>query len=354
MPRKAKNDSASSAVNGGKAKKARLDVNDASDESDEEESAVNHSGAAAAPKVDLVAFSNRLLREMELAAPSKGKIRDFDFDQIHIEGHSSEELRAQYDRLRKMAFRKSRELSLKKEIQFVREYSQFENMKTVDKSEKFKRPITPYIRFMMDNRKKLLKRNPDARQQDLIKLAAEEWREASGERKRPYQEAYDKEKNEFYREHPELVKKASKTVSKDKQKRTAGPKSTFDLFSEAKTKEYSDKYDLKGDELKQKLASKFAKLSDKKRQKWENRAREAMDEYIQALANSGSQATVKVEAPEEVSIEDPILAESPVDKKEKKAKKAKISSDMEHDDSPSKNARSSKKDKAAKASNEWL
>lgn len=380
MPRKANSTSTKTtkaATNGGSPrKKAKLDV-DAVYESDDDDDDVETNAAPSGASKDAGECSNEMLLSTIAAVVSDVrnlKYKQFDFGQVAVRGLSADQARAQYDRLRLAAFRNVRHLNMKDEIQLIRQYAKNAINRPANVSKKPKRPAMPYIRFLIDYKPKALKKHPELAnnfRHGFMPFVADKWKQLDPEKKKTYEDAYKKELEEYYQQHPELRAKtpAPKDDGKGKatsRKRLMKPKCAFDLFSEAKRQEYAEKYRIKGEELDQKLISKFQKLSDRKRQKWEDRAREAEDEYIQALSTKNGSQKAAAETPPSDNVSNPGPAQSPApaEKKEKVKRKKKTSTtDAEYDDfldahsggeSASKAAAVSKASKTSTDQNSWL
>lgn len=67
----------------------------------------------------------------------------------------------------------------------------------IELPEKPKRPISAYVKFMLEKRPVLLKENPSLKSTDVIKLVAEQWRALSPEEKDKFQAAIVQDKQQY-------------------------------------------------------------------------------------------------------------------------------------------------------------
>ncbi|CRL01794.1 CLUMA_CG015010, isoform A [Clunio marinus] len=93
-----------------------------------------------------------------------------------------------------------------------------------------KKPLTPYFRFLTEIRPKVTKENPNLSITDTVKLCAKKWAECDENIKRPYEEAYMKEKEKFINEiakyeskltdeHRAMISEAREDMEIQKEKR---------------------------------------------------------------------------------------------------------------------------------------
>lgn len=60
-----------------------------------------------------------------------------------------------------------------------------------------KRPLNGYMRYVMQHRPNMIRQNPDIRVVDIVRRIAQQWRVMSPEQKRPFEEAFQREREQF-------------------------------------------------------------------------------------------------------------------------------------------------------------
>ncbi|KAL9646633.1 hypothetical protein ABK040_010745 [Willaertia magna] len=84
------------------------------------------------------------------------------------------------------------QLSLEDKLRFTKEKNLY-----LKKKELNKRPATSFLRYFMDIRENLKNENPNASVTELSKMAGEKWRNLESSVKRKYEEAYERDLEEF-------------------------------------------------------------------------------------------------------------------------------------------------------------
>lgn len=96
--------------------------------------------------------------------------------------------------------------------------------------EKPKKPLTPYFRFVRDQREDLMKKFPHLKVTDVTKKCAEEWKDAHITIKEKYQISYKEELDDYYKklekyklslsdEQKDFLSEVSKEKTDDKKRR---------------------------------------------------------------------------------------------------------------------------------------
>ncbi|KAJ8945565.1 hypothetical protein NQ314_009186 [Rhamnusium bicolor] len=105
-----------------------------------------------------------------------------------------------------------------------------EALKQLKIPEKPKKPLTPYVKFVIESRSDIIKQNPNIKPTEIIKKCAEHWRTVSSELKEKYANAYKSECEVYNKkilnfnaslttEQREAIKSAADEKKEDKKKR---------------------------------------------------------------------------------------------------------------------------------------
>lgn len=171
-----------------------------------------------------------------------------------------------------------------------------------------KKPLTPFFRYFMEKKGKMLRQNPGSSVTDLAKMMSVQFAGLSDKKRLKYKGAYEKEFHEykikmekFRNDHPEIetnrnLSKAEKRLLKLTTMNPDGsvdaapkkPRTPAILFLEEKLrKELASRGDNITNESKKELIESikgdFSKLSDGKRIKWIRKSLEDEARYLQEL-----------------------------------------------------------------------
>ncbi|KAL1235888.1 Ribonuclease P protein subunit [Trichinella spiralis] len=235
------------------------------------------------PVDDVITLVAKVSERVSLSGAT-GHYRRFKFENVLFKDYSAKDLRKVWRILRLRAYG---EHNLVQDVQAIEEYIAKLQPLATDRP---KKPLTAYVYYVTKRYSKLRSKNPTLTNLELVRILAEDWRKMDAEKKRKYQRHYESEKEdynrqmeEFYEKHPELRSSHRRKNVPKKEKATVS-KVTNDLpfmkFMESRSKKYSEKYGLKGKDLRNKLRYKFENLSDEKRRKWILRAENSEDTFI--------------------------------------------------------------------------
>ncbi|KRY40120.1 Ribonuclease P protein subunit p30 [Trichinella spiralis] len=235
------------------------------------------------PVDDVITLVAKVSERVSLSGAT-GHYRRFKFENVLFKDYSAKDLRKVWRILRLRAYG---EHNLVQDVQAIEEYIAKLQPLATDRP---KKPLTAYVYYVTKRYSKLRSKNPTLTNLELVRILAEDWRKMDAEKKRKYQRHYESEKEdynrqmeEFYEKHPELRSSHRRKNVPKKEKATVS-KVTNDLpfmkFMESRSKKYSEKYGLKGKDLRNKLRYKFENLSDEKRRKWILRAENSEDTYV--------------------------------------------------------------------------
>ncbi|KRZ77469.1 Ribonuclease P protein subunit p30, partial [Trichinella papuae] len=235
------------------------------------------------PMDDLITLVEKMSKHVSLPGTT-GNYRRFKFENVVFKDYSAKDLRKAWRTLR---FRAYGEHNLVQDVQAIEEYIAKLQLQSTDRP---KKPLSAYMYFVTKRYSKLRSKHPSDTHLNVLKILAEEWRNMDAEKKKKYQRHYESEKEdynrqmeEFYEKHPE--EKRSRRLRKVRQKDNATVSNDlndlpFKKFLESRSKKYSEKYGLKGKDLREKMRHKFESLSDEKRRKWIMRAENSEDAFI--------------------------------------------------------------------------
>ncbi|KRZ16691.1 Ribonuclease P protein subunit p30 [Trichinella zimbabwensis] len=235
------------------------------------------------PMDDLITLVEKMSKHVSLPGTT-GNYRRFKFENVVFKDYSAKDLRKAWRTLR---FRAYGEHNLVQDVQAIEEYIAKLQLQSTDRP---KKPLSAYMYFVTKRYSKLRSKHPSDTHLNVLKILAEEWRNMDAEKKKKYQRHYESEKEdynrqmeEFYEKHPE--EKRSRRLRKVRQKDNATVSNDsndlpFKKFLESRSKKYSEKYGLKGKDLREKMRHKFESMSDEKRRKWIMRAENSGDAFI--------------------------------------------------------------------------
>ena len=98
-----------------------------------------------------------------------------------------------------------------------------------------KRPVSGYIRYTVENRDQLKKKNPDTKAKDMFKLMSVEWNKLSEAQQKKYNDAFEKDKVKYEAEkkayedkYGPITKKSMKKAESSNDDSKRGRKVTKD------------------------------------------------------------------------------------------------------------------------------
>lgn len=170
-------------------------------------------------------------------------------------------------------------------------------LKSLNIPEKPKKPMTPYFRFVRDNRDSILKKNPEYKLTDIAKKCAEQWKTVDANVKQKYEqefknelEVYSKKVMEYQASlsdnQREALKLANEEKRKDKKKRlqkqfykeTNKPKrpmGAYMIFS----MEQSKKLNKSPLEASKQIKELWDKLTDSEKEKYKHQYQKGKQQY---------------------------------------------------------------------------
>ncbi|KRX34457.1 Ribonuclease P protein subunit p30 [Trichinella murrelli] len=235
------------------------------------------------PLDDLITLVAKVSERVSLSGTT-AHYRRFKFENVLFKDYSAKDLRKVWRMLRLKAYG---EHNLVQDVQAIEEYIAKLQPPATDRP---KKPLTAYVYYVTKRYSKMRSKNPTLTNLELVRILAEEWRKMDVEKKRKYQrhyeskkEDYNRQMEEFYEKHPELRSSHRGRNVRKKEKATVSNETNdlpFMKFMESRSKKYSEKYGLKGKDLRDKLRCKFENLSDEKRRKWILRAENSEDTYV--------------------------------------------------------------------------
>ncbi|OUC45216.1 HMG box [Trichinella nativa] len=235
------------------------------------------------PVDDLITLVAKVSERVSLSGTT-AHYRRFKFENVLFKDYSAKDLRKVWRILRLKAYG---EHNLVQDVQAIEEYIAKLQPPATDRP---KKPLTAYMYYVTKRYSKMRSKNPTLTNLELVRILAEEWRKMDVEKKRKYQrhyeskkEDYNRQMEEFYEKHPELRSSHRGRNVRKKEKATVSNETNdlpFVKFMESRSKKYSEKYGLKGKDLRDKLRCKFENLSDEKRRKWILRAENSEDTYV--------------------------------------------------------------------------
>ncbi|KRX56704.1 Ribonuclease P protein subunit p30 [Trichinella sp. T9] len=235
------------------------------------------------PLDDLITLVAKVSERVSLSGTT-AHYRRFKFENVLFKDYSAKDLRKVWRILRLKAYG---EHNLVQDVQAIEEYIAKLQPPATDRP---KKPLTAYVYYVTKRYSKMRSKNPTLTNLELVRILAEEWRKMDVEKKRKYQrhyeskkEDYNRQMEEFYEKHPELRSSHRGRNVRKKEKATVSNETNdlpFMKFMESRSKKYSEKYGLKGKDLRDKLRCKFENLSDEKRRKWILRAENSEDTYV--------------------------------------------------------------------------
>ncbi|KRY79377.1 Nucleolar transcription factor 1-B [Trichinella pseudospiralis] len=232
---------------------------------------------------DLITLVEKISKHVSVPG-TVGNYRRFKFENVVFKDYSAKDLRKAWRTLRYRAYG---ERNLVQDVQAIEEYIAKLQLQSTDRP---KKPLSAYMYFITKRYAKLRSKHPSIAHVNILKTLAEEWRNMDAEKKKKYQRHYESEKEdynrqmeEFYEKHPE--EKRSRKLKKVRRKDNATVSNEsndlpFKKFLESRSKKYSEKYGLKGKDLREKLRHKFENLSEEKRRKWIMRAENSEETTI--------------------------------------------------------------------------
>ncbi|KRX14437.1 Ribonuclease P protein subunit p30 [Trichinella nelsoni] len=235
------------------------------------------------PVDDVITLVAKISEHVSLSGTT-GHYRRFKFENVLFNDYSAKDLRKVWRILRLRAYG---EHNIVQDVQAIEKYIAKLQPLATDRP---KKPLTAYVYYVTKRYPKLRSKNPTFTNLELVRALAEDWRKMDAEKKRKYQRHYESEKEdynrqmeEFYEKHPELRNSHPGRKKSKKEKATVSNETNdlpFMKFMESRSKKYSEKYGLKGKDLRDKLRCKFENLSDEKRRKWILRAENSEDMFI--------------------------------------------------------------------------
>lgn len=156
-----------------------------------------------------------------------------------------------------------------------------------------KRPLTSYMLFYMDKKKKFSKKYPNLEVSKLSKIMAEKFKNLPEHKKEKYnrlaastREEYNEKMKKFYEDHPEENKKKKKLGQKTSAARS-GPKKPlppFKIFLQDKLKQLEGiKTQTDTQTIIQECKNKWNSMSSKKKIPWIRWAHEAETKYLEEI-----------------------------------------------------------------------